>query len=230
MDLLSKICKKHGLLNTDDISIRVYKNKNGTKLYCKICRREREKKKRDIVRLMKENNQILIDENTKHTCYKHGEISYSDIYIDGYGKTACRICKRKNNLISNKTWIKNNPESYKQSQNKRSIKKYGITLDEYNFILLSQNNCCRICKLPETSKKRTKTGRLSVDHCHKAEKEGIIVVRGLLCSNCNSGIAMMKDDPKILRSATDYLEGNPSIVATPNLKLQAKKNLPKQVG
>jgi hypothetical protein len=41
--------------------------------------------------------------------------------------------------------------------------------------------------------------------------------RGLLCSDCNTGIGKLKDDQKILRKAADYLDnhsdpqGHPSV-------------------
>lgn len=43
--------------------------------------------------------------------------------------------------------------------------------------------------------------QLNVDHCHATN-----VFRGLLCSNCNRGIGMFKDNPDFLRKAALYLE------------------------
>lgn len=81
-------------------------------------------------------------------------------------------------------------------------KRFGITLEEFNAMLESQNFVCKICGLPESIKDyRTKTIRhLAVDHCHKTKK-----VRGLLCSNCNRAIGLLQDSPKILQSALDYV-------------------------
>jgi hypothetical protein len=44
-------------------------------------------------------------------------------------------------------------------------------------------------------------GNLHIDHCHKTGK-----VRGVLCSECNSAIGKLKDDPDLLRKAIVYLE------------------------
>ena len=78
--------------------------------------------------------------------------------------------------------------------------KYGMTLDDYDRILKSQNNRCAICNNKSVGNKRQKN--LSVDHCHTTGK-----VRGLLCQWCNSGIGYMKDDIELLEKAIDYLKG-----------------------
>jgi len=74
---------------------------------------------------------------------------------------------------------------------------YGITLSEYDRLYELQSGLCAICNLPQTSKRKT---RLCVDHDHASGK-----VRGLLCSECNVGIGLLKDDEKILNSAINYL-------------------------
>lgn len=63
-----------------------------------------------------------------------------------------------------------------------------------------QHNKCAICGNKETKKLHGKVVSLAVDHCHKTGK-----VRGLLCQNCNHGIGMLKDDPKLLKNAIIYL-------------------------
>lgn len=76
--------------------------------------------------------------------------------------------------------------------------KYGLSVEQFNEILESQNNKCAICgsDAPDHHKKR-----LNVDHCHKTG-----MVRGLLCDACNRGIGLLKDDPKIMKNAICYIE------------------------
>lgn len=47
------------------------------------------------------------------------------------------------------------------------------------------------------------TGRqtLAIDHCHTTG-----AVRGLLCSGCNKGIGLLRDDVELMREAIRYLK------------------------
>lgn len=93
-----------------------------------------------------------------------------------------------------KQYRKDNPLIYK---NYRLKECYGITIDDYQNILDSQNGCCAICKSD-----RAKSYKFfAVDHCHSTGK-----IRGLLCEGCNTGIGLFKDNPEFLRVAADYLE------------------------
>ena len=85
-----------------------------------------------------------------------------------------------------------------KARTKRIKKVFGITFDDYNRMLKSQNNRCAICNSTATGNRRHKN--LNVDHCHTTGK-----VRGLLCHGCNSGIGSMKDDVELLDKAIAYL-------------------------
>ena len=78
---------------------------------------------------------------------------------------------------------------------------FGLSLDEYKKMLKAQNGKCGICNQSETHKRNGKLKALAVDHDHKSG-----AIRGLLCSDCNTGIGKLKDDPSILRLAAQYLE------------------------
>ena len=77
-------------------------------------------------------------------------------------------------------------------------RKFGLTLNDYNQMLKSQNNRCAICNSKETGSSSHKY--LLVDHCHTTEK-----IRGLLCNYCNVAIGYMKDDIELLKKAIIYL-------------------------
>ena len=84
--------------------------------------------------------------------------------------------------------------------NAKLLRKYNITSEMYNNILLLQNNTCPICNI-EFKISNTKLQRPCVDHCHTTNK-----VRGVLCGHCNQGIGMIKDNIETLKSAIKYLE------------------------
>lgn len=83
-----------------------------------------------------------------------------------------------------------------QRRDARLQATYGITLDEYNKILAAQNGVCAICKVPHHPERP-----LVVDHDHDSGE-----VRGLLCSECNTGIGLLGDNPQTLLSACAYLD------------------------
>lgn len=64
----------------------------------------------------------------------------------------------------------------RQQRNAYLVKKYGITLSDYEDKLRLQGNACALCLKSASSFKRS----LHVDHNHKTGK-----VRGLLCFYCN---------------------------------------------
>ncbi len=79
---------------------------------------------------------------------------------------------------------------------------YGISLEQYNQMLISQDNVCIICLKSETviNSRTGKVNSLAVDHDHKTGK-----VRGLLCGACNTAIGLVKEDKLILNNMVKYL-------------------------
>ena len=91
--------------------------------------------------------------------------------------------------------------------NKRRIKlaAKGLTLEQYDAMLEAQGGGCAICGR-EPGEERVNV--LAPDHDHKCcpgTRSCGKCIRGLLCLRCNTGIAMMADDPSLLRKAASYL-------------------------
>ena len=123
---------------------------------------------------------------------------------DGF-QSQCKPCKK----IINKEHAERNPDyeanmkaygakwwkalSPEQRKYYKLKHRYGLTTEQYNAMLETQDNNCLICE-----EKMTKP---CVDHCHTTGK-----VRGLLCSTCNSGIGLLKDDPEVVFRAYHYLK------------------------
>jgi formate dehydrogenase maturation protein FdhE len=97
------------------------------------------------------------------------------------------ICKECSNGKDNEYMWKYNIE-----------KKYSLPIEQYEELLVKQNGVCAICGSKQTDSK--KHGRLCIDHDHETEK-----IRGLLCSNCNTALGLMKDDITRLARAIEYL-------------------------
>lgn len=112
-----------------------------------------------------------------------------------------RIKNDPNRLEKLRGWQKQYREENRKALNDGERKrKFGITPERYSELLQSQNSVCAICDQPETATRMGKIKALAVDHCHKSGK-----IRGLLCSDCNTGIGKLKDDPKVLLAAIQYL-------------------------
>ena len=82
----------------------------------------------------------------------------------------------------------------KAQQRAANIRRYGLTVAEYNRLLTEQQNVCFICK------KTNKHKMLCVDHDHETGQ-----VRGLLCDLCNRALGLLHDDINLLRRAIGYL-------------------------
>lgn len=67
-------------------------------------------------------------------------------------------------------------DHHRKNWEKHIFKKYGLTVEDYAWMLYHQGFACGICHQPP--KDPTKT--LNVDHNHKTG-----FVRGLLCTFCN---------------------------------------------
>ncbi len=87
-------------------------------------------------------------------------------------------------------------------RNRQIVKRYGITLEEYEQMFAAQKGVCAICKNPETKLdiRHGTIKQLAVDHCHNSKK-----VRGLLCQRCNIGLGRIGDSIEIARAMVTYL-------------------------
>lgn len=115
---------------------------------------------------------------------------------DGHG-TRCKPCS----AAYNKEWQARNPEKARESWKKsfaktydpvrNKVRKYGLTVEEFNDMVLGQESRCAICN---------EERELHIDHCHSSGK-----VRGLLCLQCNTALGNMNDSVETLQRAIEYL-------------------------
>lgn len=74
-------------------------------------------------------------------------------------------------------------------------RKYGLSKDQYEKMLKSQNGLCLGCGLVPK--------KMCVDHDHVTGK-----VRGLICSDCNFVVGFVKDNPDTLTNLARYLRNH----------------------
>lgn len=110
-------------------------------------------------------------------------------------QSRCKDCESKNAKIR---YLKNREKRILKQRKINILNKYGVTEEEYNIMLKSQDSKCAICGSKEIKRKGAKF--FNIDHCHKSNK-----VRGLLCHNCNIVLGKIEDSKDWLKQALKYL-------------------------
>ena len=89
---------------------------------------------------------------------------------------------------------------------RQTLKRYGLTREEWEAILGRQGGACGVCGGVPAS------GTLHVEHEHARGFKGMPpeqkrrFVRGLACWRCNSNLLRVGITPAMLRAAADFLE------------------------
>jgi Recombination endonuclease VII len=129
-----------------------------------------------------------------------------------YGRGLCSPCyaswwqSTHEGSNSGPDWIRRHPEAFRRYKRKATLKKHGLTLEDYERMWSEQdgrcaNSGCRVFIPLEMPDYRH---ALQVDHNHKTGQ-----IRGLLCPGCNLGAGCMDDNPERLRGLALYLEERP---------------------
>jgi hypothetical protein len=192
---------------------------------CKGCRRKADKKRQRLVEAAKaaeqrlERTGLLKDEKMCTTCSVKFKFDY------GGQKYCSNTCKMEATTKSKEARLRKEKEERaklgpklkrcecrqcgkvffserklllcsdecRKVRERSSYKKrlYGISDSQYDKMLVEQEAKCLICR---------QIKRLVIDHCHVNGH-----ARGLLCSNCNSGIGLLGDNVTNLENAVLYL-------------------------
>ena len=113
------------------------------------------------------------------------------VYVANQKRLRCYHCDKKRS----KRYYAANKDKIKPKARGRQLRYlYGITIEDYNRLLSSQNSQCAICGNIPLSR------GLMVDHNHTTG-----VVRGLLCSRCNFMIGLGDDNKETFKRAMEYL-------------------------
>ena len=109
---------------------------------------------------------------------------------------ANEIARRRNATAKGKAEKQAYYQRRKRQQRDNTLRReFGITIDQYEAMLVEQNNVCAICGGVDKSKS------LAVDHDHKTGK-----VRSLLCGRCNPAVGFLLDNPEYARKVLAYIE------------------------
>jgi CRISPR/Cas system-associated protein Cas10 (large subunit of type III CRISPR-Cas system) len=104
-------------------------------------------------------------------------------------------------------WLaREHPEIYaqklRQDRRRKTLKRYGISLEHYDQLFEKQGGLCAICENPERRVSRSgEVKPLVVDHDHETGR-----VRGLLCHDCNIALGLIEDNPEIAKAMVRYLK------------------------
>lgn len=101
----------------------------------------------------------------------------------------CKDCERMK--------YQNNRDSIREIRRKQRI---GVPIGTYNFLVAEYGAECAICKSKNPGGTSKESGQFHIDHNDETE-----IIRGLLCSTCNTGIGMLRHNPQILLAAIGYL-------------------------
>jgi len=88
------------------------------------------------------------------------------------------------------------PEKARAKERRRTLRKYGLTEDDYEQMLRDQGGRCLGCGTDQPGAKGW-----CIDHCHASG-----MVRALLCNRCNTALGLANEDPKILRALASLAE------------------------
>jgi hypothetical protein len=117
----------------------------------------------------------------------------SDTDLPNVYQSRCKQCWQ----TAKREWRKLHSNIDKEQRLRHEMTRlYGMSANDFEDLLKTQNNVCAICGDSASGFKQ----RLSVDHDHLTGQ-----LRGLLCHYCNMGLGSFRDSPDRLLAAIDYL-------------------------
>ena len=149
---------------------------------CRDCLNEQQKLWREA-RLGRRRRVGDVEVFTCDTC----QLDFERVVTPGAPKRRCEDCLRAEfNRRCRDKWR----EGYLR-------RTYGMTLAEYDAMLLAQQGRCGIC---QTGDPGGRHASFCVDHHHETG-----AVRELLCTNCNTALGLFREDRLTLLRAIRYL-------------------------
>lgn len=148
----------------------------------------------------------------KKCCTCKNEKSFDNFYRSRNGVGGvhhrCKECTKalsSKHYFSNKNSYLEKQKEYRKKNRKKYLgdlreaklrRQYGMTLKDYDNMVIEQLGSCAICNEPNVTKRN-----MHIDHCHKTGR-----IRGLLCSKCNQAIGLFRDSEQNMLNAIYYLK------------------------
>lgn len=156
------------------------KYRGGRLPICRSCARARAKVRRDRPKIDPGTRKVC------RTCSRSRPIDEFGINIANRdGRTfACAFCRSLAHV----------PLDPRVRRDRYLRSKYDIGLVEYEAMLIQQDGRCAVCIDPLGGRSP------HLDHNHQTGK-----VRGLLCSNCNTAMGLLRENPLVMLSMVRYI-------------------------
>lgn len=130
--------------------------------------------------------------------------------VNKNGEAKCLTCGSKTSEpradYCKQCWLDRPIQGRKTSYRKYQLKKkYKLSLEQYDEMLIAQGGKCAICLTDYTEL----SDSLYVDHnrkCCPGKESCGKCVRGLLCRQCNFAIGLLKDNEVIIKTASEYVK------------------------
>lgn len=105
-----------------------------------------------------------------------------------------RSRNREKHRATQRAYVEKNATKFRRYQRSYYLmKRYNMTLSQHAEMMSRCSGACQICGV---------AGDLVVDHDHMT-----LMVRGLLCDDCNVALGLIKDDPFVAQRMAEYLHG-----------------------
>lgn len=137
------------------------------------------------------------------------EKAFSEFYTDQRVKSGTTSwCKECSKQWSREQVLNGDSKRFAFHQ---KLRRFNLSEDRYDEMVLLQENQCAICKTEDPGFKKGGDGTTAfgVDHdhaCCPGRRSCGKCVRSLLCVKCNNGLGCFSDNTEVMDNAIEYLK------------------------
>lgn len=173
-------------------------SKDGLNAACREClaARVRARTSEQVLKYTRRQNARIVADPEKHEKRKKKQREYNQ--RPEVAAKRAEWCRER----------RKDPEVRVADNMRGRLYKYGLTLEQYEQMLVDQDYACAICLC---DLRELTFNNIHIDHdhaCCPTERSCGECVRKLLCRSCNYLLGNAKDDPAILQAAIQYLLSN----------------------